>query len=154
MVHHTRYHSVWYLFFKCNILKDGRVQGWVQVTVWCNEKLKEILQEILSCLSKIFWPDHFHIQICTLDLDVCFSWIYHRKKYQRKAVTSRVYSSKAARMKWQLLERRVTDIIMQRMTISNMEADMNRLLTVGDLLCTVACIILLNKVRAVHLCLL
>uniref|UniRef100_A0A8C3K216 Kinesin-like protein KIF21A n=1 Tax=Calidris pygmaea TaxID=425635 RepID=A0A8C3K216_9CHAR len=51
------------------------------------------------------------------------------KKYQRKTVTSRVYSSKAARMKWQLLERRVTDIIMQRMTISNMEADMNRLLT-------------------------
>ncbi|XP_074937435.1 kinesin-like protein KIF21A isoform X8 [Phalacrocorax aristotelis] len=51
------------------------------------------------------------------------------KKYQRKAVTSRVYSSKAARMKWQLLERRVTDIIMQKMTISNMEADMNRLLT-------------------------
>uniref|UniRef100_A0A8C2T840 Kinesin family member 21A n=1 Tax=Coturnix japonica TaxID=93934 RepID=A0A8C2T840_COTJA len=51
------------------------------------------------------------------------------KKYQRKAVTSRVYSSRAARMKWQLLERRVTDIIMQRMTISNMEADMNRLLT-------------------------
>ncbi|XP_075348229.1 kinesin-like protein KIF21A isoform X8 [Mycteria americana] len=51
------------------------------------------------------------------------------KKYQRKAVTSRVYSSKAARMKWQLLERRVTDIIMQRMTIANMEADMNRLLT-------------------------
>ncbi|XP_069705904.1 kinesin-like protein KIF21A isoform X6 [Phaenicophaeus curvirostris] len=51
------------------------------------------------------------------------------KKYQRKVVTSRVYSSKAARMKWQLLERRVTDIIMQKMTISNMEADMNRLLT-------------------------
>ncbi|XP_071659523.1 kinesin-like protein KIF21A isoform X10 [Patagioenas fasciata] len=51
------------------------------------------------------------------------------RKYQRKAVTSRVYSSRAARMKWQLLERRVTDIIMQRMTISNMEADMNRLLT-------------------------
>ncbi|KAM7129330.1 kinesin-like protein KIF21A isoform 7-T7 [Ciconia maguari] len=51
------------------------------------------------------------------------------KKYQRKAVTSRVYSSKAARMKWQLLERRVTDIIMQKMTIANMEADMNRLLT-------------------------
>ncbi|XP_071589993.1 kinesin-like protein KIF21A isoform X13 [Heliangelus exortis] len=51
------------------------------------------------------------------------------KKYQRKAVTSRVYSSRAARMKWQLLERRVTDIIMQRMTIANMETDMNRLLT-------------------------
>lgn len=53
-------------------------------------------------------------------------------------------------MKWQLLERRVTDIIMQKMTISNMEADMNRLLTVGDLLCAVDCIIVLRK-RAVHL---
>ncbi|XP_050791985.1 kinesin-like protein KIF21A isoform X9 [Gopherus flavomarginatus] len=51
-----------------------------------------------------------------------------RKKYQRKGTTVRVYFSKAARMKWQLLERKVTDIIMQRMTISNMETDMNRLL--------------------------
>uniref|UniRef100_A0A4X2JZ61 Kinesin-like protein KIF21A n=1 Tax=Vombatus ursinus TaxID=29139 RepID=A0A4X2JZ61_VOMUR len=51
-----------------------------------------------------------------------------RKKYQRKGMTGRVYTSKTARMKWQLLERRVTDIIMQKMTISNMEADMNRLL--------------------------
>ncbi|XP_039073591.1 kinesin-like protein KIF21A isoform X6 [Hyaena hyaena] len=51
-----------------------------------------------------------------------------RKKYQRKALTGRVFTSKTARMKWQLLERRVTDIIMQKMTISNMEADMNRLL--------------------------
>ncbi|XP_067420521.1 kinesin-like protein KIF21A isoform X3 [Emydura macquarii macquarii] len=51
-----------------------------------------------------------------------------RKKYQRKGTIGRVYSSRAARMKWQLLERRVTDIIMQRMTISNMETDMNRLL--------------------------
>jgi len=51
-------------------------------------------------------------------------------------------------MKWQLLERRVTDIIMQRMTISNMEADMNRLLTVGDLLNTVSCIIILNRERS------
>ncbi|XP_017171954.1 kinesin-like protein KIF21A isoform X30 [Mus musculus] len=51
-----------------------------------------------------------------------------RKKYQRKGFTGRVFTSKTARMKWQLLERRVTDIIMQKMTISNMEADMNRLL--------------------------
>ncbi|XP_036064025.1 kinesin-like protein KIF21A isoform X14 [Onychomys torridus] len=51
-----------------------------------------------------------------------------RIKYQRKGVTGRVFTSKTARMKWQLLERRVTDIIMQKMTISNMEADMNRLL--------------------------
>ncbi|XP_042802188.1 kinesin-like protein KIF21A isoform X4 [Panthera leo] len=51
-----------------------------------------------------------------------------RKKYQRKGLTGRVFISKTARMKWQLLERRVTDIIMQKMTISNMETDMNRLL--------------------------
>ncbi|XP_042121148.1 kinesin-like protein KIF21A isoform X2 [Peromyscus maniculatus bairdii] len=51
-----------------------------------------------------------------------------RKKYQRQGLTGRVFTSKTARMKWQLLERRVTDIIMQKMTISNMEADMNRLL--------------------------
>ncbi|KAJ7329603.1 hypothetical protein JRQ81_015777 [Phrynocephalus forsythii] len=51
-----------------------------------------------------------------------------RSKYQRKAMMSRIYTSKGARMKWQLLERRVTEIIMQKMTISNMETDMNRLL--------------------------
>uniref|UniRef100_A0A671U7I7 Kinesin family member 21A n=1 Tax=Sparus aurata TaxID=8175 RepID=A0A671U7I7_SPAAU len=39
-----------------------------------------------------------------------------------------VYSTRIARNKWQSLERRITDVIMQRMTISNMEADMNRLL--------------------------
>ncbi|KAI4576692.1 hypothetical protein MJT46_002527 [Ovis ammon polii x Ovis aries] len=51
-----------------------------------------------------------------------------RKKYQRKGLTGRVFTSRTARMKWQLLERRITDIIMQKMTISNMESDMNRLL--------------------------
>uniref|UniRef100_UPI003AB01724 kinesin-like protein KIF21A n=2 Tax=Centroberyx TaxID=88664 RepID=UPI003AB01724 len=39
-----------------------------------------------------------------------------------------LYSTRIARGKWQSLERRVSDVIMQRMTISNMEADMNRLL--------------------------
>ncbi|XP_020494416.1 kinesin-like protein KIF21A isoform X2 [Labrus bergylta] len=39
-----------------------------------------------------------------------------------------IYLSRTARAKWQTLERRVSDIIMQRMTISNMETDMNRLL--------------------------
>ncbi|XP_076860871.1 kinesin-like protein KIF21A isoform X3 [Brachyhypopomus gauderio] len=38
------------------------------------------------------------------------------------------YSTRMARAKWQTLERRVSDIIMQKMTISNMETDMNRLL--------------------------
>ncbi|KAM9754564.1 kinesin-like protein KIF21A isoform 3-T3 [Menidia menidia] len=42
--------------------------------------------------------------------------------------TAGVYSTRIARNKWQTLERRITDVIMQRMTISNMEADMNRLL--------------------------
>ena len=41
-----------------------------------------------------------------------------------------IYSTRVARNKWQSLERRVCDVIMQRMTISNMEADMNRLLKV------------------------
>uniref|UniRef100_A0A4W5NRN2 Kinesin family member 21A n=1 Tax=Hucho hucho TaxID=62062 RepID=A0A4W5NRN2_9TELE len=39
-----------------------------------------------------------------------------------------VYTTRTARAKWQSLERRITDIIMQRLTISNMEADMNRFL--------------------------
>ncbi|XP_073669362.1 kinesin-like protein KIF21A isoform X2 [Paramisgurnus dabryanus] len=39
-----------------------------------------------------------------------------------------IYSTRIARGKWQTLERRISDIIMQRMTISNMETDMNRLL--------------------------
>ncbi|TRY85847.1 hypothetical protein DNTS_011883 [Danionella cerebrum] len=46
--------------------------------------------------------------------------------YHRRPVG--FYSTRVARGKWQSLERRVSDIIMQRMTISNMEADMNRLL--------------------------
>ncbi|KAL7837256.1 hypothetical protein SRHO_G00269670 [Serrasalmus rhombeus] len=49
-----------------------------------------------------------------------------RKKFQRKGVSSSF--SKMARQKWQALERRVMDIVMQRMTISNMEADMDRLI--------------------------
>uniref|UniRef100_A0A3P9NPR1 Kinesin family member 21A n=1 Tax=Poecilia reticulata TaxID=8081 RepID=A0A3P9NPR1_POERE len=46
----------------------------------------------------------------------------------RCAHLSRVHLNRTARAKWQSLERRVSDIIMQRMTISNMETDMNRLL--------------------------
>ncbi|XP_041836675.1 kinesin-like protein KIF21B isoform X4 [Melanotaenia boesemani] len=59
-----------------------------------------------------------------------------RKKLQRKpvglgspAATGRANSfSKSARQKWQALERRILDIVMQRMTISNVEADMDRLI--------------------------
>uniref|UniRef100_A0A3B3ZZ34 Kinesin motor domain-containing protein n=1 Tax=Periophthalmus magnuspinnatus TaxID=409849 RepID=A0A3B3ZZ34_9GOBI len=41
-----------------------------------------------------------------------------------------LYSSRMARTKWQSLERRISDVILQKMTISNMESDMNRLLKV------------------------
>ncbi|KAM9409662.1 kinesin-like protein KIF21B [Pholidichthys leucotaenia] len=59
-----------------------------------------------------------------------------RKKLQRKppglgniGVAGRASSfSKSARQKWQALERRILDIVMQRMTISNVEADMDRLI--------------------------
>uniref|UniRef100_A0A7N6B9Y9 Kinesin motor domain-containing protein n=1 Tax=Anabas testudineus TaxID=64144 RepID=A0A7N6B9Y9_ANATE len=47
---------------------------------------------------------------------------------EAKKRTVGVYSTRVARNKWQSLERRISDVIMQRMTISNMEADMNRLL--------------------------
>lgn len=50
-----------------------------------------------------------------------------RSPYRR---TAGVYSTRVARNKWQTLERRISGVIMQRMTISNMEADMNRLLKV------------------------
>ncbi|KAM9376923.1 kinesin-like protein KIF21A [Pholidichthys leucotaenia] len=48
-----------------------------------------------------------------------------RPPYRR---TGGIYSTRIARNKWQSLERRISDVIMQRMTISNMETDMNRLL--------------------------
>ncbi|XP_035857896.1 kinesin-like protein KIF21B isoform X8 [Sander lucioperca] len=59
-----------------------------------------------------------------------------RKKLQRKpagvgsvGVAGRASSfSKSARQKWQALERRIMDIVMQRMTIANVEADMDRLI--------------------------
>ncbi|XP_063330481.1 kinesin-like protein KIF21B isoform X4 [Pelmatolapia mariae] len=59
-----------------------------------------------------------------------------RKKLQRKpaglgnsGAAGRANSiSKSARQKWQALERRITDIVMQRMTIANVEADMDRLI--------------------------
>ncbi|XP_015198126.2 kinesin-like protein KIF21B isoform X1 [Lepisosteus oculatus] len=49
-----------------------------------------------------------------------------RKKFQRKGVAGSF--SKTARQKWQALERRIMDIVMQRMTVINMEADMDRLI--------------------------
>ncbi|XP_044798555.2 kinesin-like protein KIF21B isoform X6 [Bubalus bubalis] len=49
-----------------------------------------------------------------------------RKKFQKKGASQSF--SKAARLKWQSLERRILDIVMQRMTIVNLEADMERLI--------------------------
>uniref|UniRef100_A0A6Q2Y037 Kinesin motor domain-containing protein n=1 Tax=Esox lucius TaxID=8010 RepID=A0A6Q2Y037_ESOLU len=61
------------------------------------------------------------------------------KKYKLPLIRKRVQPNKgvqggstsfakAARQKWQTLERRILDIVMQRMTIANVEADMDRLI--------------------------
>lgn len=55
-----------------------------------------------------------------------------RKKFQRKSTSPGF--SKSARQKWVALERRIMDIVMQRMTITNVEADMDRLIKVTDFL--------------------
>ncbi|KAH0618753.1 hypothetical protein JD844_018209 [Phrynosoma platyrhinos] len=49
-----------------------------------------------------------------------------RKKFAKKG-TNQTFS-KTARLKWQSLERRVFDIVMQRMTVINLESDMERLI--------------------------
>ncbi|XP_065429934.1 kinesin-like protein KIF21B isoform X2 [Chrysemys picta bellii] len=48
-----------------------------------------------------------------------------RKKFPKKGMSQTF--SKAARLKWQSLERRIFDVVMQKMTIVNLEADMERL---------------------------
>lgn len=54
-----------------------------------------------------------------------------RKSAGTITATGRTSSiSKSARQKWQTLERRITDIVMQKMTIANVEADMDRLIKV------------------------
>lgn len=57
-----------------------------------------------------------------------------RKKFPKKGASQTF--SKAARLKWQSLERRIFDIVMQRMTIVNLEADMERLIKVTTALGT------------------
>ncbi|XP_077090047.1 kinesin-like protein KIF21A isoform X2 [Siphateles boraxobius] len=54
------------------------------------------------------------------------SMTYNGTRYQMR--TEGVYFTRTARAKWQSLERHISDIIMQRMTISNMETEMIRLL--------------------------
>ncbi|KAG9332371.1 hypothetical protein JZ751_015014 [Albula glossodonta] len=54
------------------------------------------------------------------------SIVRHRKTLQRRGPGQGF--SKTARQKWQVLEHRITDIVLQRMTVSNMEADMDRLI--------------------------
>ncbi|XP_065435087.1 kinesin-like protein KIF21B [Chrysemys picta bellii] len=49
-----------------------------------------------------------------------------RKKFPKKGMSQTF--SKAAQLKWQLLERRIFDVVMQKMTIVNLEADMERLI--------------------------
>ncbi|KAM8976688.1 kinesin-like protein KIF21B isoform 2-T2 [Pelodytes ibericus] len=47
---------------------------------------------------------------------------------RRKVVRPGLPLSKAARMKWQTLERRVHEVVLQRLTLLNLESDMERLL--------------------------
>uniref|UniRef100_A0A8C1AWM1 Kinesin family member 21B n=1 Tax=Cyprinus carpio carpio TaxID=630221 RepID=A0A8C1AWM1_CYPCA len=64
--------------------------------------------------------------VCVCIYIYIYIYIYSRKKFQRKSTSTSF--SKAARQKWQSLERRIMDIVMQRMTITNVEADMDRLI--------------------------
>lgn len=89
-------------------------------------------------------PKHFHflsVAVLVADFHVSSFSLFSnssRKKLQRKpaglgssAAAGRASSfSKSARQKWQALEHRIMDIVMQRMTISNVEADMDRLIKV------------------------
>uniref|UniRef100_A0A8C7GZ29 Kinesin-like protein KIF21A n=1 Tax=Oncorhynchus kisutch TaxID=8019 RepID=A0A8C7GZ29_ONCKI len=64
-----------------------------------------------------------YLRLC---LCVCVCARVCDRSYYRRSTG--IYSKRVAKVKWQSLERRISDVIMQRMTISNMEADMNRLL--------------------------
>ena len=79
----------------------------------------------MSCVFVfVFVCVHISLCVCVTSVALC-----SRKSPVRMGSA---YSTRTARAKWQSLERRVIDIIMQRMTISNMEADMNRLLKVAN----------------------
>uniref|UniRef100_A0A671WC25 Kinesin family member 21B n=1 Tax=Sparus aurata TaxID=8175 RepID=A0A671WC25_SPAAU len=99
----------------------GRVARWNQATSVTDSGADEGSIDGTRVIS--------YLQLLLLSL------LSSRKKLQRKAagigtgVAGRVGGfSKSARQKWQALERRIMDIVMQRMTISNVEADMDRLI--------------------------
>uniref|UniRef100_A0A6Q2YQE2 Kinesin motor domain-containing protein n=1 Tax=Esox lucius TaxID=8010 RepID=A0A6Q2YQE2_ESOLU len=74
-----------------------------------------------DCVMTLPWP------YCTDPMpQLCVCVCVCVRSYYRRSTG--IYSTRVARVKWQSLERRISDVIMQRMTISNMEADMNRLL--------------------------
>uniref|UniRef100_A0A8C4VA29 Kinesin family member 21B n=1 Tax=Falco tinnunculus TaxID=100819 RepID=A0A8C4VA29_FALTI len=73
-----------------------------------------------------FWDKHSLPGVVQLVAHVPLFPSGCRKKFPKKG-TSQTFS-KAARLKWQSLERRIFDIVMQRMTIVNLEADMERLI--------------------------
>uniref|UniRef100_A0A803TM01 Kinesin family member 21B n=1 Tax=Anolis carolinensis TaxID=28377 RepID=A0A803TM01_ANOCA len=73
-------------------------------------------------------PDVFLLSFAALKSSVLFlSYLnFSLKKFPKKGANQTF--SKTARMKWQSLERRVFDIVMQRMTVINLESDMERLI--------------------------
>lgn len=92
---------------------DFRNRWWVHVKQLWNMFMCTFTSSSLNVLKKI---------------NGIIDWCCVRRSSYRRTVG--VYFTRVARNKWQSLERRISDVIMQRMTISNMEADMNRLLKV------------------------
>uniref|UniRef100_A0A8C4V722 Kinesin family member 21B n=1 Tax=Falco tinnunculus TaxID=100819 RepID=A0A8C4V722_FALTI len=84
-----------------------------------------VLQTV-PALGASFWDKHSLPGVVQLVAHVPLFPSGCRKKFPKKG-TSQTFS-KAARLKWQSLERRIFDIVMQRMTIVNLEADMERLI--------------------------
>uniref|UniRef100_A0A8C3L2K5 Kinesin family member 21B n=1 Tax=Chrysolophus pictus TaxID=9089 RepID=A0A8C3L2K5_CHRPC len=100
----------------------------LNLAVWLLEicELPTMFRGIVTWAS--FWEQHSFPGMLQLGAHVPLLPLGCRKKFPKKG-SSQTFS-KAARLKWQSLERRIFDIVMQRMTIVNLEADMERLIKV------------------------
>uniref|UniRef100_A0A8B9MC80 Kinesin-like protein KIF21B n=1 Tax=Accipiter nisus TaxID=211598 RepID=A0A8B9MC80_9AVES len=88
--------------------------------------LRRKTQEVRWGALASFWGKHSFPGMVRLVAHVPLLPSGCRKKFPKKGASQTF--SKAARLKWQSLERRIFDIVMQRMTIVNLEADMERLI--------------------------
>uniref|UniRef100_A0A8C4XUM6 Kinesin family member 21B n=1 Tax=Falco tinnunculus TaxID=100819 RepID=A0A8C4XUM6_FALTI len=98
-----------------------------EVRSWAIKKQRRCLLHSWPARAQAsFWDKHSLPGVVQLVAHVPLFPSGCRKKFPKKG-TSQTFS-KAARLKWQSLERRIFDIVMQRMTIVNLEADMERLI--------------------------